>query len=49
MKPNPKPPPTSQAPHPNKIRDQLVARIREDARRKPERYLREAEVPGGGE
>lgn len=29
--------------------DQVVARIREDARRDPRRYLRETEVPGGGE
>jgi hypothetical protein len=29
--------------------DEVVARIREDARRDPQRYLRETEVPGGGE
>lgn len=34
-------------PHP-KLR-QVLARIREDARREPDRYLRDTEVPAGGE
>lgn len=29
--------------------DDVVARVREDARREPERYLRDSEVPAGGE
>lgn len=39
-----------QAPAPREDRlEKALARIREDARQKPAEYLRDSEVPGGGE